>query len=155
VYTDTLGRALSINGKLLPQPIRHGSHAGAVAHYRRGEKPCEPCRVAGNAYRNQRDRRWRLPEGDCQSCTKTGTGVRHHGGWTLCATCYSRWQKHGFTGNGPGPGFCSALDHAREHAETIATMSTLNAAFEAGVTTRTILRWKRLLAADDQGDDER
>ena len=25
---------------------RHGSHAGYMAHYRAGEKPCEPCRLA-------------------------------------------------------------------------------------------------------------
>lgn len=31
----------------LPAPIRHGTAAGARAHYRRGEKPCPPCAAAG------------------------------------------------------------------------------------------------------------
>jgi WhiB family redox-sensing transcriptional regulator len=31
--------------------IDHGTSAGARAHYKRGEKPCERCRVAALAYR--------------------------------------------------------------------------------------------------------
>ncbi|MGW4075946.1 response regulator transcription factor [Streptomyces asiaticus] len=31
---------------------RHGDHAGYTAHLRRGEKPCEPCRLGERAYRN-------------------------------------------------------------------------------------------------------
>jgi hypothetical protein len=38
-----------------PQPIRHGTPSGARAHYRRGEKPCEPCRVAANTDRHGGD----------------------------------------------------------------------------------------------------
>lgn len=32
---------------------RHGSRRGAVAHRRDGEKPCDPCRVADNAYMSE------------------------------------------------------------------------------------------------------
>jgi DNA-binding CsgD family transcriptional regulator len=32
---------------------RHGDHAGFVAHTRRGETPCEACKSAERAYRNQ------------------------------------------------------------------------------------------------------
>jgi hypothetical protein len=28
------------------KPIKHGSHAGAQAHRRRGERPCQSCREA-------------------------------------------------------------------------------------------------------------
>ena len=35
--------------------IEHGTYAGAQAHRLRGEKPCEPCRDAQNAY----TREWR------------------------------------------------------------------------------------------------
>ena len=30
--------------------MRHGTTGGAIAHYRAGGKPCEPCRVARNEY---------------------------------------------------------------------------------------------------------
>lgn len=32
------------------RPKRCGTVAGAAAHYRRGEKPCDDCRAARNAY---------------------------------------------------------------------------------------------------------
>jgi hypothetical protein len=32
-----------------PKPIRHGTVGGRQAHKRRGETPCEPCRLAYNA----------------------------------------------------------------------------------------------------------
>lgn len=41
-----------------PDDPRHGTYAGAVAHYLSGVKTCAPCREAGAAYR--RDRRTRL-----------------------------------------------------------------------------------------------
>ncbi|AUM18275.1 MULTISPECIES: hypothetical protein [Rhodococcus] len=31
----------------------HGTHAGFLAHARRGETPCDPCRLAHNTYRNE------------------------------------------------------------------------------------------------------
>lgn len=31
----------------------HGTYTGFVAHYRRGERPCELCRKAGTEYRNE------------------------------------------------------------------------------------------------------
>ncbi|MEU1787060.1 LuxR C-terminal-related transcriptional regulator [Streptomyces sparsogenes] len=31
---------------------RHGDHAGYTAHLRRGEEPCEPCRLGERTYRN-------------------------------------------------------------------------------------------------------
>lgn len=36
-------------GGRLGKPISHGTPQGARAHYRRGEKPCEECRLAFNA----------------------------------------------------------------------------------------------------------
>jgi hypothetical protein len=39
-----------------PKPIRHGTTKGWWAHYRRGEKPCDPCRLALNASRNKTGR---------------------------------------------------------------------------------------------------
>ena len=32
----------------------HGTEAGMRKHYRRGEKPCEPCRLAGRAAQDKR-----------------------------------------------------------------------------------------------------
>ena len=32
--------------------VQCGTESGRVSHYRRGEKPCEPCREAGNALKN-------------------------------------------------------------------------------------------------------
>ena len=37
-----------------PRPIVHGSPGGANAHYERGEKPCDICRVAWAEYRRTR-----------------------------------------------------------------------------------------------------
>ncbi|OMI34443.1 hypothetical protein SPAR_36706 [Streptomyces sparsogenes DSM 40356] len=39
-------------GLLDGQPQRHGDHAGYTAHLRRGEEPCEPCRLGERAYRS-------------------------------------------------------------------------------------------------------
>lgn len=33
-----------------PRPINHGTYGGSLTHYKRGEKPCEDCRLARNAY---------------------------------------------------------------------------------------------------------
>lgn len=38
-------------GWFVREPIRHGSYAGAVQHYRRGGKPCEVCLPAFRAYK--------------------------------------------------------------------------------------------------------
>lgn len=35
---------------------KHGTEAGARAHWRRGEKPCEPCRLAANRAHRDRQR---------------------------------------------------------------------------------------------------
>lgn len=35
----------------------HGTYSAYQAHYRNGEKPCEECRVAGNAYARNKRRR--------------------------------------------------------------------------------------------------
>lgn len=43
-----------------PLPIaqeRHGTNAGYVAHYRRGQVPCQPCREARSVYERQRKER--------------------------------------------------------------------------------------------------
>ncbi len=34
----------------------HGSAPGAMKHYRRGEKPCESCRIGWNEYQRRRYR---------------------------------------------------------------------------------------------------
>ncbi len=49
------------------EPVTHGSASGAVLHYRRGEKPCESCRLNYNTaqrrrYRRQHDRPLFTPE---------------------------------------------------------------------------------------------
>jgi hypothetical protein len=41
-----------------PRPTApHGTPAAARRHWRHGEKPCEPCRVAANRYRAVREGR--------------------------------------------------------------------------------------------------
>ena len=42
-----------------PAPSRCGTAAGALAHRRAGEKPCEPCRVACNAAKREQAARRR------------------------------------------------------------------------------------------------
>jgi hypothetical protein len=37
---------------------RHGYPGGRMAHYRRGEKPCDPCRLAENASRGGNHGNW-------------------------------------------------------------------------------------------------
>lgn len=37
-----------------PKPINHGSVSGAYIHYKRGEKPCEDCRLASAEYTRKR-----------------------------------------------------------------------------------------------------
>ena len=39
------------------KPINHGSNAGAQAHRRRGERPCQSCREAHAAYNAERERK--------------------------------------------------------------------------------------------------
>ena len=36
------------------QPVNCGTPAGAIAHRKRGQQPCTPCRTARNLYRQQR-----------------------------------------------------------------------------------------------------
>ncbi|KAF2774673.1 hypothetical protein [Streptomyces sp. OM5714] len=38
------------------KPIAHGTYRGARQHYYRKEPLCEPCRLAHNAYQNERYR---------------------------------------------------------------------------------------------------
>lgn len=33
-----------------PKPVAHGTYKGARQHRRRGQPPCDPCRLAENAY---------------------------------------------------------------------------------------------------------
>ncbi|MGM9380311.1 hypothetical protein [Streptomyces antibioticus] len=35
------------------QPIAHGTYRGARQHRYRKERPCDPCRLAENAYQNE------------------------------------------------------------------------------------------------------
>lgn len=40
------------------KPIRHGTAAGAQAHVRRGEQPCDDCRTAYLAHKRRRPPKW-------------------------------------------------------------------------------------------------
>lgn len=42
--------------------IQHGTYRGAQLHYRRGEKPCDSCRIAKNEYQKEPDKRHRQSE---------------------------------------------------------------------------------------------
>jgi hypothetical protein len=35
---------------MTPDDPRHGTRAGCIAHRKDGERPCDPCRIADNAY---------------------------------------------------------------------------------------------------------
>lgn len=43
---DQRRELFAASGMARPQPIQHGTPAGARAHYRRGEELCMPCRIA-------------------------------------------------------------------------------------------------------------
>ena len=49
-----------------PDVFHHGTAAGARRHYRRGERPCEPCRKAAALYNAMLTER-KLREGGCAS----------------------------------------------------------------------------------------
>jgi len=42
--------------KKLTKPIEHGTYNGAQAHYRMGESPCGPCRLAKSEYQLEPNR---------------------------------------------------------------------------------------------------
>lgn len=67
---------------MLPDDPRHGSNAGYVAHYRAGEKPCEPCRT--ERARSQKRARIDAARGNPRTITATEvgqhvTGLRNDG----------------------------------------------------------------------------
>lgn len=63
----------------------------------------------------------------------------------LCWRCYCRWQQKGFTGNGPGPEWSPAIEHALEYQHVITVLSARSAAEKIGVTSRTVQRWRKAL----------
>lgn len=40
--------------KMAPEDVKHGTTAAANWHKKRGERPCEPCRLARNEYERKR-----------------------------------------------------------------------------------------------------
>ena len=123
----------------------HGTEAAAKRHRRRGEKPCPECREAERQAYRRRNPASGLPgtrpPAECWCCGHH----RPHKGRGLCSTCYSRWNKQGFTGPGPGPEFQPAAERAAEHAATITRLPAREAADRLGVSTRTIVRYRRAL----------
>lgn len=80
-------------GGMSPDDPRHGSHAGAVAHWRAGETPCGPCGVAayqdGKAARLDQargrprmvelgEKAWRIVCDSPRSQLAERTGILHH-----------------------------------------------------------------------------
>lgn len=59
---------------LTPDDPRHGTYAGAQAHRREHQEPCEPCRVARAAYYAEKDRKRDAeppkPRVQCSICGK-------------------------------------------------------------------------------------
>ena len=70
-------------------PARCGTHSGAMAHYRRGEKPCDACRLAHNAdirahYRRTHPDTYQV----AAECGTRGGYERHHRrAEPLCDAC--------------------------------------------------------------------
>lgn len=61
----------------------------------------------------------------------------------LCAACYNRWFKRGFSAHGPGPLWRQPISvQAAEYAALITTRSAAAAAARIGVSERTITRWR-------------
>jgi hypothetical protein len=94
----------------------------------------------------------RITEGFCDFCGRDGVPIVGHGGEPLCKRCYSRWQHHGFTGNGPGPEFVPAIERARENADVILGCSAPDAAAMLGTTSRSVQRYRALLRKEANAD---
>jgi len=85
-------------------------------------------------------------QGPLEECWCCGARPTLHAGRGLCDACYSRWQRRGFTGPGPGPSLKPpAIESAREYAGVIMTMPARKAAGVIGVSERTVERYRRLL----------
>lgn len=72
-----------------PDP-RCGTHAGYVAHWRRGENACDPCRDGHNAGNraSSNKRRVSLTPTDHEECgTSTGAALHARRGERLCEEC--------------------------------------------------------------------
>ena len=71
-------------------PIDHGTYRGARAHYRRGERLCQPCRAAEYDYAAARARR-KYAEGDplftCECGAFKAKRTSGH-----CASCAQRYR---------------------------------------------------------------
>jgi hypothetical protein len=133
------------------RPIVHQTYNGFRQHERRGESPpAGTCGCLEAKRKYCRERKKGTRRGECSCCGKQDTPLCGHDGEQFCRTCYGRWRNKGFTGNGPGPGFYPAIERAREHRETIETMSTREASWKIGVSAHTVNTWRKLLrkAAD-------
>lgn len=68
-----------------PDDERHGTPRGRKAHKRDGEKPCEPCRIAYNAY--MREHRKGNPK------DRKRTNARARALWKLAALHHDDYQR--------------------------------------------------------------
>jgi hypothetical protein len=129
----------------LPAPMPHSPGCPGRSHCRDRTPPC-PAYAAENSTRKAAAP-WSRRDADCDCCTGTGVPVLRHGPLQLCVRCYRRWQSRGFTGPGPGPERLRAAASATDHYRVLLLRTAAQAAMELRVTTRTVTRWRRLLAA--------
>ncbi len=127
-------------------PYTHGVPMPHSPGCQRSDHHCVPDGMC-EAYRVERNRRVRrsVPYGDCGFCVRENVPLTSHGGKKMCRSCYSRWYYRGFQGAGPGPGFSAEAEQACEYAEIITRLSAAQAAEKLGVSSRTVVRWRKHL----------
>jgi hypothetical protein len=141
------------NGYFARQPIAHGTYPGLRQHQRHGvpDTPECGCRAAYNTYK--RGRRYTHRRGTCASCGREDVQVTAHDGQDYCRhACYQRWKLTGFEGDGPAEPYEQrprAIDTAREWRGVLMGMPAKHAAIRIGVTSRTAMRYRKLLEAED------
>lgn len=140
-------------------PMPHSEGCPGHNHRRRGDAPCPAFKAEDTERRRTRERNF--PLGYCDYCGRDDVPMTSHDGKPICRRCSNRWQRRGFTGNGPGPEAMTALEYAQEHRHAIMTLSDAKAALELGRAKRSISRYRKLLREssatreeDDEGCDE-
>lgn len=67
---------------------RHGTYAGGQQHRKAGEKPCEPCRLAFNAYHRQH----RKDNPEALRRSQEASRASSRAAWALVARHFEEYQ---------------------------------------------------------------
>jgi transposase-like protein len=86
------------------------------------------------------------PPEECWCCGDVRPVICRKRGGPLCTRCYSRWQRKGFSGPGPGPKQKPPVaDSVQEYQAVITSLTARQAAARLGISDRTVQRWRAVL----------